>query len=75
MEMDKTKQLNVMIVKSGSPVYWYADKIGDVFTVYDFDSGSIQPFYRFHGYGYTQDGAKIEVGVIITALPQNLYQK
>jgi len=43
--------------------------------VYDYDSSSIQPFYRFQGYGYTQDGEKIEVGVIITALPQDLYQK
>jgi len=43
--------------------------------VYDYESSSIQPFYRFQGYGYTQDGAKIEVGVIITALPQDLYQE
>jgi len=43
--------------------------------VYDYDTGSIQPFYRFQGYGYTKDGTKIEVGVIITALPQDLYQK
>jgi len=43
--------------------------------VYDYDTGSIQPFYRFQGYGYTKDGDKIEVGVIITALPQELYQK
>jgi len=43
--------------------------------VYDYDTGSIQPFYRFQGYGYTTNGDKIEVGVIITALPQDVYQK
>lgn len=46
----------------------------EIIYVYDFDNGAIQPFYRFQGYGYTQNGDKIEVGVIITALPQSLYQ-
>ncbi len=47
----------------------------DLVYIYDYDTGSIQPFYRFQGYGYTKNGDKIEVGVIITALPQDLYIK
>ena len=43
--------------------------------VYDFDSLTLQPYYRFFGNAKTTLGETLDVEILITALPQEVYKK
>jgi hypothetical protein len=47
----------------------------EVIYLYDYDNLTLQPYYRFSGSGRTNDGDLIEIAVLITALPQEVYKK
>ena len=43
--------------------------------LYDYDLKTLQPYYRFSGSAVTSNKDQINLSVLITALPQDLYKK
>lgn len=43
--------------------------------LYDYDNATLQPYYRFSGTSQTTSGENLNIEVLITALPQDVYKK